>query len=175
MHLKKKLSDSNRKPDKIWFYQGSEFSNTFKDFLKIDSIENRQHLLGLIFKHMTAISKNVYFDMLDDVVNKYNRTSSQFKFTVHRTIKLKPIDATDDSYAEYNKDSNKKDSNFKVGDHVRISKHKNIFDKGYTPNQSEEVFVTSKTKNAVIWTYVINDLNGEEITGSFYEERIGKD
>ena len=108
--------------------------------------------------------------MLDDIVYKYNRTSSQFKFTVHRTIKLKPIDVTDNSYAEYNKDSN-----FKVGDHVRISKHKNIFDKGYTPNWSEEVFVTSKTKNAVIWTYVINDLNGEEITGSFYEERIGKD
>ena len=107
--------------------------------------------------------------MLDDIVYKYNRTSSQFKFTVHRTIKLKPIDVTDNSYAEYNKDSN-----FKVGDHVRISKHKNIFDKGYTPNWSEEVFVTSKTKNAVIWTYVINDLNGEEVTGSFYEEELEK-
>ena len=66
-------------------------------------------------KHITAISKNVYFDVLDDIVNKYNNT-------VHRTIKMKPIDVTSDSYAEYNKDFNKKDPKFKVGDHVRISK-----------------------------------------------------
>ena len=133
-----------------------------------------RNLLGLIFKDMTAISKNVYFYMLNDIVNKYKRTSSQFKFTVHRIIKLKPIDVTDDSYAEYNNDSNKKDSNFKVGDHVTISKHKNIFAKGYTPNWSKEVFVTIKTKNTVIWTYVINDLNGEEIAGSFYEKELQK-
>ena len=62
---------------------------------------------------MTAVSKNVCFDMLDDIVNKYNNT-------VHRTIKMKPIDVTFDSYAEYNEDSNKKDLKFKVGDHVRI-------------------------------------------------------
>ena len=84
-------------------------------------------LKNKIFKHMTAISKNVYFDVLDDIVNKYNNT-------VHRTIKMKPIDVTSDSYAEYNKDSNEKEPKFKVGDHVRISKYKNIFAKGYTPN-----------------------------------------
>ena len=76
-------------------------------------------LKNKIFKHMTAISKNVYFDVLDDIVNKYNNT-------VHRTIKMKPIDVTSDSYAEYNEDSNEKDPKFKVGDHVRISKYKNI-------------------------------------------------
>ena len=69
---------------------------------------------------MTAISKNVYFDVLDDIVNKYNNT-------VHRTIKMKPIDVTGDSYAEYNENSNKKDPKFKAGDYVRISKYKNIF------------------------------------------------
>ena len=106
-----------------------------------------------IFKHSAAISKNVYFDVLDDIVNKYNNT-------VHRTIKMKPIDVTSDSYAEYNEDFNKKDPKFKVGDHVRISKYKNIFAKGYTPNLSEEVFVISKIKNTVPWTYVTNDLNG---------------
>ena len=63
------------------------------------------------FKHMTAVSTNVYFDVLDDIVNKYNNT-------VHRSIKMKPIDVTFDSYAEYNEDSNEKDSKFKVGDHV---------------------------------------------------------
>ena len=116
---------------------------------------------------MTAVSKNVYFDVLDDIVNKYNNT-------VHRTIKMKPIDVTDDSYAEYNEDFNKKDPKFKVGDNVRISKYKNIFAKGYTPNWSEEIFVISKIKNTVPWTYLINDLNGEEITGSFYEKKLQK-
>ena len=98
-----------------------------------------------IFKHSAAISKNVYFDVLDDIVNKYNNT-------VHRSIKMKPIDVTSDSYAEYNEDFNKKDPKFKVGDNVRISKYKNIFAKGYTPNLSEEVFVISKIKNTVPWT-----------------------
>ena len=109
---------------------------------------------------MTAISRNVYFDELDDIVNKYNNT-------VHRTIKMKPIDVTSDSYAEYIEDFNKKDPKFKVGDHVRISKYKNIFAKRYTPNWSEEVFVVSKIKNIVPWTYAVHDLNGEEIIGSF--------
>ena len=82
---------------------------------------------------MTAISKNVCFDVLDDIINKYNST-------VHRTIKMKPIDVKDDSYAEYSEDSNKKDPKFKVGGHVRIQK---ISAKGYT---SEEVLLLVKLK-----------------------------
>ena len=124
-------------------------------------------LKNKIFKHMTAISKNVYFDVLDDIVNKYNNT-------VHRSIKMKPIDVTSDSYAEYNEDSNEKDPKFKVGDRVRISKYKNIFAKGYSQNWSEEVFIISKIKNTVSWTYVISDLNGEPIAGSFYEKILQK-
>ena len=116
---------------------------------------------------MTAISKNVYFDVLDDIVDKYNNIS-------HRTIKMKPIDVTGDSYAEYNENSNKKDPKFKVGDHVKISKHKNIFAKVYAPNWSEEVFVVSKIKNTAHRTYVINDLNGEEMAGSFYKKEMRK-
>ena len=84
-------------------------------------------LKNKIFKNITAISKNFYFDLLDDIVNKYNNT-------VHRTIKMKPIDVTDDSYDGYNEDSNKKSPKFKYGDHVRISKYKNIFATGYSPN-----------------------------------------
>ena len=91
---------------------------------------------------MTAISKNVYFDVLHDIVNKYNNI-------VHKTIKMRPIDVTDDSYAECNENFNKKDLKFKVGDHVRISKYKNIFARGYIPNWLEEIFVISKIKNAV--------------------------
>ena len=124
-------------------------------------------LKNKLFKHMTAVSKSVYFDVLDDIVNKYNNT-------VHRTIKMKPIDVTSDSYAEYNEDSNVTKPKFKVGDHVRISKYKNIFAKGYTQNWSEEIFVVSKIKNTVPWTYVISDLNGEPITGSFYEKELQK-
>ena len=116
---------------------------------------------------MTAVSKNIYIDVLGDIVNKYNNT-------VHRTIKMKLIDVTSDSYAEYNEDSNVTNPKFKVGDHVRISKYKNIFAKGYTPNWSEEVFVINKIKNTVPWTYAISDLNGEEITGSFYEKKLQK-
>ena len=112
---------------------------------------------------MTAISKNVYVDVLDDIVNKYNNT-------VHKTTKMKPIEVTNDSFAEYNEESNKRDPTFKVGDHVRIFKYKNIFAKGYASNWSEEVFVINKINNTVPWTYAISDLNGEEITGSFYEK-----
>ena len=87
---------------------------------------------------------------------------------------MKPIAVRGDSYAEYNEYFNKKDPKFKFGDHVRISKYKNIFVKGYTPNWSEEVFVINKIKNTVPWTYAISDLNGEEITGSFYEKELQK-
>ena len=114
---------------------------------------------------MTAISKNVYFDVLDDIVDEYNNT-------YHKIIKMKPVDVGDDSFAEYNEKSNKKDSKFKIGDHVRISKFKNIFAKGYTPNWSEEIFVVKKLKNTVPWTYVISDLNGDKIEGSFYEKEL---
>ena len=116
---------------------------------------------------MTTVSKNVYFDVLDDNVNKYNNT-------VHRTINTKQIDVTSNSYAEYNEDSNVTKPKFKVGDHVRISKYKSIFAKGYTQNWLEEVFVVSKIKNTVPWTYFISDLNGEPFTGSFYEKELQK-
>ena len=87
---------------------------------------------------------------------------------------MKPIDVKNDSFAEYNEESNKKDSKYNVGDHVRISKYKNIFSKGYAPNWSEEIFVAKKLKNAVPSTYVISNLNGEEIVGSFYEKELQK-
>ena len=95
--------------------------------------------------------------------------------TINQFIELcKPIDVTSDSYAEYNVDFNEKDLKFKVGDHVRISKYKKIFAKGYTPNWSEDVFVIKKAKNAVPWTYLISDLNGEEIFETFHEEELQK-
>ena len=120
-----------------------------------------------IYKYMTAISKNVYIDKLDDIVNEYNNT-------YHRTCKMKPADVKDNTYIDFFKKVNDKDSKFKIGDHVRISKYKNIFAKGYAPNWSEEFFIINKIKNTVPWRYVINDLNGEEIIGSFYEKELRK-
>ena len=120
-----------------------------------------------IYKHMTSVSKNVYIDKLDDIVNECNNAN-------HTTIKMKPIDVKDNTYINTDKETNDKDPKFKFGDHVRISKYKNIFAKGYTPNWSEEVFVIKKVKNTVPWTYVINDLNGEEIVGTFYEKELQK-
>ena len=87
---------------------------------------------------------------------------------------MKSVDAKDNTYIDFKKEVNDKDAKFKVGDHVRISKYKKIFAKGYTPNQSEEVFVVSKIKNTVPWTYVINGLNVEEIIGTFYEKNYKK-
>ena len=94
--------------------------------------------------------------------------------TYHRTIKMKPIDVKDNIYINTAKEVSDKDPKFKVGDHVRISKYKNIFAKGYTPNWSEEVFVIKEVKNTVSWIYVINDLNSEEVTGTFYEKELKK-
>ena len=116
---------------------------------------------------MTSVSKSVYIDKLDDIVNEYNNT-------YHRTIKMKPADVKDNTYIDFQKEVNDKDPKFKVGDHVRISKYKNTFAKGYTPNWSEEVFAISKIKSTAPWRYVINDINGEEITGTFYEKELQK-
>ena len=119
-----------------------------------------------IYKYMTSISKNGYIDKLHDIVNEYNNT-------YHRTIKIKSIDVKDNTYINIGKEVND-DPKFKVGDHVRISKYKNLFAKGYTPNWSDEIFVIKEIKNTVSWTYVINDLNGEEIIGTFYEKELQK-
>ena len=87
---------------------------------------------------------------------------------------MKPVDVKDNTYIDFKKEFNDKDPKFKVSNHVRISRYKNIFAKGYTPNWSEEVSVVSKIKNTVLWTYVINDLNGEEKIGAFYEKELQK-
>ena len=124
-------------------------------------------LKSKIYKYMISISKNVYIDKLDDIVNECNDT-------YHTTIKMKPIDVKYNTYINTDKEINNKDPKFKVGDRVSISKYKNTFAKGYTPNWSEEAFVIKKVKNTVSWTYAINDLNGEEIIGTFYKKELQK-
>ena len=164
------LNKSNRKPNKIWVHKSSQFYNAyFKKWLRDNDIvmystHNEEKSVvaerfirtrkSKICKYMTSISKNIYIDELDDIVDEYNNT-------YHTTIKMKHIDVQDNTYINADKEINNKDPKFKVGDRVRISKYKNIFAKGYVPNWSEEVFV-------------INDLNGEEITGTFYEKELQK-
>ena len=109
---------------------------------------------------------------INDIVKEYNNT-------YHKTIKMKPIHVKDNTYIDSmevssRKEVNDKDLKFKVGYHVRISKYKNIFAKGYTPNWSEEVFLIKKVKNTVLRTYVNNDINGDEIIGTFYEKQLQK-
>ena len=144
--FQKFLDSSKRKPSKIWVDHGNEFyNNVFKKWVKDNEIEMYStHNEGKsvvaerfikifknkIYKHMTTVGKNVCFDVLDDIVKKYNNT-------LHSSIKMKPENVTDSSFVAYSETSNKKDPKFKVGDHVRISKYKNSFTKGYTPNWIE--------------------------------------
>ena len=127
----------------------------------------KRTLKNKLCKHMMATGRNIYYDVLDDVVNKYNNTK-------HSTIKMKPIDVKDNNKRVYIDEHNEKGSRFKVGDSVRISKFKNIFAKGYTPNWSKEIFIVNKINDAVPYTYNIKDLNDEEIIGSFYDGELQK-
>ena len=142
------LKHSNRKTNKIWLDKGSEFyNNSFKKWLQDNVIvmysahnEGKsvvaerfiRTLKNNIYRYMTSIPKNVYIDKLDDIENEYNDTYLG-------TIKMKPIDVKDNTYINIGKEVNNKDPKFKVGDHVRISKYKYIFAKGYTPNWSEKI------------------------------------
>ena len=116
---------------------------------------------------ITSLSKNVYIDKLDDIVNKYNNT-------YHSTTKMEPVDVKSNTYIDSSKEINDKNAKFKIGDIVTISKYKNIFAKNYTADWPEEVFVIKKVKNTVLQTYVINNNNGEEIVGTFYENELQK-
>ena len=176
------IKQSERKPNKIWVDQGSEFyNNNLKKWLSDNNIimyltynEGKsvvaerfiRTLKNKFYKHMTATGKNVYYDVLDDIVNKYNNTK-------HNTIKMKPIDVKNNKRV-YIDEHNEKDSRFKVGDRVRISKFKNIFAKGYTPNWSTEIFIVDKINDTVPYAYNFKDLNDEEIIGSFYDRELQK-
>ena len=120
-----------------------------------------------IYKYMTSVSKNVYIDKLDDIVDKYNNT-------YHSTIKMKLVNVKSNAYNDSIKEMNEKYLKFKIGGHVGISKYKHAFVKGYTPNWSEETFVIKKVKRTVPWTHVSNDLNVEEIVRVIYQTKLQK-
>ena len=140
--------------------------STYKEGKSVVAERFIRTLKTKLYKHMTAIGKNVFYDDLDDVVNKYNNTK-------HSTIKMKPIDVGNNKRV-YIDEHNEKRSRFKVGDRVRISKFKNIFAKGYTPNWSSEIFIVDKVNDTVPYTYNLKDLNDEESLGSFYDRELQK-
>jgi hypothetical protein len=177
-----------RKPMYIWSDKGSEFYNRqVKELLKDNNIklystENeekssvverwigtmKQHM----FKYFTANDTFKYYDILDKLVKNYNNT-------VHSSIKMTPVEASKlkneltvykNLYPE--KEELLKKPKFKVGNRVRITKKKGKFEKGYTTRWTKEIFVIEKVLNTNPITYKINDLNGEEITGSFYEQEL---
>ena len=156
---------NKRKPNKIRVDQGSEVYSTHNEGKSVVAEIFIRTLKTKIYKNMTSVLKNVYIDKLNDMVNEYNNR-------YHRSIKIKPVDVKDNTYINCSKDVNDKDPKFQVGDYVRVSKQKTFFAKGYTSNWSEEVFVIKKVKNTIPWTHVINDLNGEESIGTFYEKKL---
>ena len=178
----KMIKQSNRKPNKIWVDQGGEFyNNGFEKWLSDNDInmystynEGKsvvaerfiRTLKNKFYKHMTATGKNVYYNVLGDVVNKYNNAK-------HSTIKMKPIEVKNNKRV-YIDEHNEKDSKFKVGDRSRISRYKNIFAKGYDPNWSSEIFIVDKINDTVPYTYNLKDLTDEEIIGSFYDKELQK-
>ena len=117
-------------------------------------------LKNKIYKYMTSVSKNVYIDKLDEIVNKYNNT-------YRSTIRMKPIDIKSSTYIDFGIENKDKDSKRTVGEHVRIWKYNNVFAKYYTPNWSEKVFVIKKVKKTASRTYIISDLSSEKIIGTF--------
>ena len=172
----KDTSAQHVKPNKIWVDQGGEFyNNVFKKWLSDNDIimystynEGKsvvaerfiRTLKNRLYKDMTATGKKVYYDVLDDN-------------SKHNTIKMKPIDVKNNKRV-YIDEHNEKDSRFKVGDTVRISKFKNIFAKGSTPNWSTEIFIVNKINDTVPYTYNIKDVNDEDILGSLYDRELQK-
>ena len=188
-HIFKK---SKRKPEKLWTDKGSEFiSKHFKDFLKTHSIilyhtENEEKSIiverwnktmkNKMWKMFSANNNTVYWDKLDKLVDDYNNT-------YHSSIKMTPTEASKKEnekqvftnlYGDliYLKPKNPK---FSIGDKVWISKYKRrVFDKGYTPNWTEELFVVDKVILTKPVTCYVVDLLGEKVEGSFYEKELQK-
>ena len=181
---------SARKPNKLWTDQGSEFINkNFKKFMedrnielyhvynegKAVVIERFNRTLGeMISKHITKTGKKNYIDSLQNLVDEYNQKT-------HSTIKMTPIDASkfenkDKVLAILNEGVDAHDTKhhkqFKVGDRVRIYKYKPKFEKGNTPNWTDEIFIIDGVRQTNPITYKIKDLNGEPILGSYYTEEL---
>ena len=189
--FKQIVKESDRKPKNIWVDQGKEFYNkNMNEWLKENEI-NRYSTYGEhksavverfnrtlktnMWKRFTAENTRNWINMLDKLMTDYNNK-------YHSTIKMTPVEAskneneedvTNNNLDKYKINKNKKPI-FKAGDKVRISRTKGIFEQGYLPNWSEEIYTVVEVKNTNPYTYIINDMNGELIAGSFYTEELQK-
>ena len=184
------LKQSNRKPDKLWVDQGSEFFNRVMDqWLKSNDIERyntfnegkavvverfNRTIKSRMWKFFSANNTYRYIDVLDELIRQYNNSR-------HRSIKMNPVEASKKTNEPktwnnlYGDRTMKiRQPRFKVGDKVRITKRKATFEKGYTPNWTEEVFGIKEIQNSKPVTYKLVDWNGDEIDGSFYEQELQK-
>ena len=175
------LNKTGRKPNNIWVDQGKEFCikdikswlvdrgigmySTYNEGKSLIAERFIRTLKNKLYKHMTAVSSDVYYDALDDIVDKYNNT-------YHNSIKKKPVDVTNNDYEGYVCEFDEKKTFFNVGDKVRISKYKDIFAKGYTPNWTREVLIVRNVKGTMSRTYEIADTNGDGIIGTFYGKEL---
>jgi len=176
-----------RKPEKLWTDKGKEFYNKHVNALGVElySTENEEKssvverwnrtMKEKMFKYFTANNTYKYIDVLGEFVDKYNNTW-------HTSIKMTPVEVSKiintitvyrNFYQEY-PDLTRRPmrAKFKIGDKVRISKKKKFFEKGFTPNSTEEVFTVSKIQRTDPITYKITDLNDEEIQGTFYAQEL---
>ena len=175
-----------RKPEKMWVDKGKEFYNKdVKELIELYSTENEEKssvverwirtMKEKMWKYFTVNNTNVYIDILPDLVKDYNNTG-------HSSIKMTPVEASEkknELRVWRNLYPNRLDildinPKFSVGDKVRISKKKELFEKGYTTRWTEEIFTITKIKRTSPITYKIADLNGEEIDGTFYEPELQK-
>ena len=180
---------SGRKPKHIWVDQGKEFYNknindwinennivrysTFGEHKSANVERFNRTLKTNMWKRFTAENTRYWIDMLDKLLFEYNN-----KF--HSTIKMTPVEASkqenkievlnNKTYLEHTT----KKPKFKIGDKIRISRIKALFEKGYLPNWSEALYVVDEVKKTNPYTYVLKDMNNEPVIGSFYTEELQK-
>ena len=176
-----KIFKEGRRPAKLWVDKGREFYNKNFMGLKIElySTENEEKSCVIerwnrtmrekMFKYFTANNTRRYVDVISEMVDTYNNGR-------HSSVKMAPVAASDkknERVVWFNLYGNEPamDIKFKfaVGDRVRITKKKGIFDKGFMPRWTEEVFTVSQVQYTDPPTYKITDSSGEEIQGTFYE------
>ena len=184
--LKGIFKNSGRRPKKLWTDKGREFFNKdVRDLVELYATENEEKssiaerwirtMKEKMFKYFTDYNTNKYIDVLPDLVEDYNNT-------VHSSTKLTPVDASKKEnelkvwrnlYPDRYKTS-RLNPKFSVGDEVRISRKKKVFEKGYTTRWTNEIFTIKEIRETDPITYKLEDLEGEEIKGSFYAEELQK-
>ena len=184
--LKEIFKESGRRPDKLWTDKGREFFNKdVRDLVYLYATENEEKssiaerwirtMKEKMFKYFTDNNTYNYIDALPELVEDYNNT-------VHSSTKLTPTDASKEEnelkvwrnlYPDRYKTS-RLNPKFSVGDKVRITKKKEVFEKGYTTRWTEEIFTIKEIRETNPITYKLKDLKGEEIEGTFYEPELQK-